>query len=81
MSGRDPSSPSTHWSTLVFDHTLQLSHARRPLAAPFGVAASHSDVEVDAHSQDLVEAWRELLSRLPTDVYAALKQAMGHGQG
>jgi len=33
-------------------------------------------VAVEGTSDDLTEAWRELLSRLPNDVYQALKLAM-----
>lgn len=60
----------------MFDHTLRLNHSRRPTTQTLDDIPSESHVEVDASSTDLTEAWRELLSRLPNDVYAALKGAM-----
>lgn len=62
----------------MFDHTLGLEHRRSPLdISTFGgPAPSTSEVSVSAHSDDLVECAKELLSRLPSDVYQALKEAM-----
>ena len=40
-----------------------------------------SSVTIDAESPDLTEAWREVLSRMPSDVYAALKAAMAEAGG
>jgi len=37
---------------------------------------AQSRTEVESESLDLTEAWRELLSRLPNDVYGALLAAM-----
>ena len=46
------------------------------MAAEFGRPSADSEIDVSVDSQDLTEAWRELLSRLPNDLYAGLKQAM-----
>lgn len=58
------------------DHELRLTHRRRPLVRSMGHAYADSEVEISAASEDLVEAWRELLSRMPNDVYGAVKEAM-----
>lgn len=58
------------------EHDLRLCHMRRPRFTYTGVPYASSDVDVSASSSDLVEAWKELLSRLPNDVYGALKEAM-----
>ncbi len=60
----------------MFNHTLRLTHDRDPMTLTLGDAPYASSIEIEANSQDLTEAWRELLSRLPNDVYAALKAAM-----
>ena len=60
----------------MFDHDLQVFHRRHPMTQTLGEHASRSDVEIHASSSDLTEAWRELLSRMPSDLYAALKAAM-----
>ena len=57
-------------------HALDLTHRRSAVATTYSRASADSTVSVDATSQDLTEAWRELLSRLPSDLYAALKAAM-----
>lgn len=63
-------------SRAMFLHELRLSHRREPVALRYGEPDSRSEVDVNASSSDLTEAWAELLSRLPSDVYAALKAAM-----
>ena len=60
----------------MFDHQLRLTHVRRDLTTELGFPAANSEIDVSVDSQDLTEAWRELLSRLPNDLYAGLKQAM-----
>lgn len=61
---------------MMYDHQLRLSHSRRLDVSTFADPPVDSDIEISASSSDLVEAWRELLSRLPNDVYGALKEAM-----
>lgn len=61
---------------MIGDHSLQLSHRRSALIRAANQYYADSEVEVSAHSEDLVECWKELLSRLPNDVYGALKEAM-----
>lgn len=61
-------------------HDLRLSHRRRHEVRVGDQHYAESDVDVSASSTDLTEAWRELLSRLPNDVYGALKEAMGTTQ-
>ena len=63
-----------------FTHHLSLVHDREPATVRMTRAAVESSVAVDASSEDLTEAWRELLSRMPPDVYAALVAAMPAGQ-
>lgn len=60
----------------MFMHRLELRHDRDDLAPTMDRPEADSALNVAASSQDLTEAWRELLSRLPNDVYAALKAAM-----
>ena len=60
----------------MHEHRLALSHYRGDIAVTLDRPSADSDVSVDTTSTDLTEAWRELLSRLPTDLYAALRAAM-----
>jgi hypothetical protein len=60
------------------NHEIHLSHRRYNRAASFGEAPVDSVVEIDVDSTDLTEAWAELFSRMPSDVYAAAKAAMEH---
>ena len=55
-----------------FTHHLSVVHDREPATVRMAVASSESSVAVDASSTDLTEAWREILSRMPPDTYAAL---------
>lgn len=63
----------------MMEHGLRLNHRRSPIdtSTVGGRRPPSSDVDVAADGQDLTECWSELLSRLPNDVYAALKAAMG----
>lgn len=56
-------------------HTLSLSIGREAFHE-LGLPDSESEVEIEVTSSDLAEGWRELLSRLPSDTYAALLEAM-----
>lgn len=60
----------------MYEHELRLTHRRRLLTQKLGEASADSEVDIAASSLDLVEAWRELLSRMPNDVYGAVKKAM-----
>lgn len=60
----------------MFEHDLKFDHRRRPTTVPHGEAYADSRIRLHANSCDLTEAWRELLSRMPDDAYAALKEAM-----
>lgn len=62
------------------EHDLNVRHQRTGPAV-IGRTPASSAVDVSATSTDLTEAWRELLSRLPSDLYAALKAAMPSAQG
>ena len=62
--------------TPMYAHTLRLTHDRSPMALSMADADVDSAIDVEAHSNDLTEVWRELLSRIPADVYAALRVAM-----
>jgi len=61
---------------LMFTHDLHFTHTRHPLSNTFGVPEASSSVAISVDSTDLVEAWAELLSRMPPDLYAGLKTAM-----
>ena len=63
-------------ATPMYAHTLTLTHDRETIALLMGEVNTSSSVDIDAHSTDLTEAVCELLSRLPSDVYAALKAAL-----
>lgn len=61
----------------MFEHRLHFVAHRRSLIEELGRAMpARSTVEITAIGEDLTEAWRELLTRLPSDVYGALKQAI-----
>lgn len=60
----------------MFDHELMLVHRRRPMMEELGVCTAASRTEITSDSHDLVEAWREMMTRMPSDVYGALKAAM-----
>lgn len=61
----------------MFDHRLRLVHDRRPSVEELGRhLPARSTVDTTVESENLTEAWRELLTRLPSDVYMALKMAM-----
>jgi hypothetical protein len=44
----------------------------------FGRHVTDSVVEIDCESSDLTEAWKEVIARMPSDVYLALKEAMAN---
>lgn len=56
---------------MEFMHRLTFTHARDQIAQTLADAPVESTVEVDARSIDLVEGWRELLSRLSDESYRA----------
>lgn len=60
----------------MYEHELRFTHRRRSILRTYDTAPTESEVEIDASSMDLTEAWKELLSRLPNDVFAGLKAAM-----
>lgn len=60
----------------MFDHDIYFSHNRQLIAKDFATPDANSAVSVTVNSGDLVEAWSELLSRLPNDLYAALQTAI-----
>lgn len=61
----------------MFHHDIHLAHTRHPLTSPVGaLGEASSSVSISVDSTDLVEAMQELLSRMPNDLYAALKQAL-----
>ena len=60
----------------MFTHRLQLDHYRDPLAVTLSDVPVDSTLNIESTSTDLTEACRELLSRMPADLYAAMKQAM-----
>lgn len=63
--------------TPMFDHHLRFEHDRSLIGGDFATPEARSTVDITASSTDLVEAWHELLSRMPNDLYAGLKAAMG----
>lgn len=62
----------------MFKHGLRFVHDRTELAVMFGRHTADSEVDISASSNDLTEACRELLSRMPLDVYQAFKDAINH---
>jgi hypothetical protein len=60
----------------MFTHELRLIHSRTPSIVSMEEYRVDSAIDISTSSVDLTEAFRELLSRLPNDVYAALKDAM-----
>lgn len=65
----------------MFNHHLRFEHDRSLIGGDFATPEASSTVDITATSGDLTEAWHELLSRMPNDLYAALKQAMGGTDG
>jgi len=60
----------------VYHHEIELRVSRDLAYLPLDETLIQSSVTIDAESPDLIEAWHEVLSRMPSDVYAALKAAM-----
>ena len=60
----------------LMKHNMRLSHRRYDMAATYEQEPVDSTVEIDVDSTSLTEAWAELFSRMPSDVYAAAKAAM-----
>ena len=65
----------------MYIHEIELRIRRDPMALTVNEAPIESTVTIDAESPDLTEAWCEVLSRMPSDVYAALKAAMPKESG
>ena len=65
----------------MYIHEIELRIRRDPMALTVNDAPTQSTVTIDAESPDLTEAWHEVMSRMPNDVYAALKAAMPKGGG
>lgn len=62
----------------MFKHEIEVRHRRDPMAVQLGLdTPSESYLEITGISQDLTTCWKEVLSRMPTDLYTALKAAMG----
>jgi hypothetical protein len=57
-------------------HNLRLVHNRYDQTLAYDKSPANSEVDISADSDDLTEACRELLGRLPADLFAALKEAM-----
>lgn len=60
----------------MFHHDIHFAHTRHPLSPTFEVPEASSAVSISVDSNDLVEAFSELVSRLPLDVLLALRTAM-----
>jgi len=60
----------------VCHHEIELRVSRDLAYLTLSEAPIQSSVTIDAESPDLIEAWHEVLSRMPSDVYAALTAAM-----
>jgi len=65
----------------VYHHEIELRVSRDLAYLPLDETLIQSSVTIDAESPDLIEAWCEVLSRMPNDVYAALKAAMPKAGG
>jgi len=61
---------------MMFEHEITVVHRRSPFVLTLSEVPRESRTEVEASSQDLTEAWREALSRMPNDLYGALREAM-----
>lgn len=57
-------------------HSLNIFHNSKDAGHIGSVKGSEYEVELNSSSHDLVEAWGEVLSRMPTDLYTALREAM-----
>lgn len=60
----------------MFEHRLRFEHRRTQVLRSDASIPVESDLEVDATSVDLVECCKEMLSRLPEDLYKALSVAL-----
>ena len=60
----------------MYIHEIELHIRRDPMALTLNEPPIDSSVTICAESFDLTQAWHEVLSRMPSDVYAALKAAM-----
>lgn len=64
---------------MMFRHALEVHHRRTSEVHHIGQRPIDSDVNVAAESDDLVETWKEVIRRMPSDLYSALREAMGMG--
>ena len=60
----------------MYHHEIELRVSRDLAYLTLNETPIQSSVTIDAESPDLIEAWHEVLSRMPSDVYAALTAAM-----
>ena len=60
----------------MYHHEIELRVSRDLAYLTLNEAPIQSSVTIDAESPNLIEAWHEVLSRMPNDVYAALTAAM-----
>jgi hypothetical protein len=60
----------------TYEHELELLHRRRAIYSSLDERGADSRTEVHASSTDLVESVKEMLSRLPNDVYGAFREAL-----
>jgi hypothetical protein len=62
----------------TYKHELEVRHKKMTMLQTFGRHVTDSVVEIDCESSDLTEAWKEVIARMPSDVYLALKEAMAN---
>lgn len=61
----------------MFDHEIEVKHRREPKTITMSQQPSESSIYITGTSVDLTTCWKEVLSRMPTDLYTALKAALG----
>lgn len=62
----------------MFRHEIELRIDRSDMAATIGTDPADSTTLISARGTDLTSVWAEALSRMPNDVYQALKNALQH---
>lgn len=60
---------------VLHEHEIRIEHERRPLDREFGTPeAESSRLSIESYGHDLETVVREVVSRMPNDLYAAFRK-------
>lgn len=65
----------------IFEHEVHIEHERRPLDRVFGEPeADSSRLTIESYGHNLETTVREVVSRMPSDLYAAFRKVFQEAQ-